>query len=289
MLALPDDATGKIAIDGQAIAEWRDQSPQAKTVVQSDSTRRPIFVADGIRRQPALQFDGDDFLNDVNTNLVAESSARTVFVVGQAGETSIGGSMFAFRRSAPVCALQHILLTDTYYVYSDGVNGAGNSTIPNVIETIRQPFVTVFASAGAGQKLVVWLNGDRQVVVQPGTVGPDLGAGGFTVGQREDYPSYGWNGLIGEVLVYDRVLSDAETTELSRQLALKYRVSTQAVPLNDPPTAETEPLDRAFIRDLYLAAFSRDPSSEELDLALGHLRSLNDRREEPGRHLLGIC
>ncbi len=264
--------------DGEPVALWRDQSPHARAVVQSDAARRPVYVAGGIRNHPALRFDGGDLLHDVGSNLIPAGGARTVVAVAQANDTSAGGAVFTFRRTAPVCTLQQVLYSGTYYVYSDGVNGAGNSTIPNAIDAIRQPFVTAFASPAAGQKLMVWLNGQRQMVTQPGAVGADSGATGFTIGSREDYPDFGWNGLIGEVLVYDRVLADDEMTELSRELAARYSVDSPSTPLIDPPTAETEVVDRTFLIELYLAAFSREPSVDEVELALRHLRTLNDRR-----------
>ncbi len=167
----------------------------------------------------------------------------------------------------------------TYYVNSDGVNGAGNSTIPSAIDAIRQPFVTTFASAGAGQKLMVWLNGAPQAVTQPGAVGADTGALGFTIGHREDYPGFGWNGLIGELLVYDRVLAEAELSDLNQQLAAHYAVDSPATSLKEAPTSETDPLDRAFVTELYLSAYSREPAADEVDLALRHLHTLADRRE----------
>ena len=280
--------TGVEAAEGEAVALWRDQSPHARTVVQSDAARRPVYVTNGIRNQPALRFDGHDLLHDVSINLMPAGGARTVVVVAQAGETSNGGAVFTFRRTTPVSTLQHVLYSGTYYVYSDGVNAAGNSTIPNVLDAIRRPFVTAFASSAAGQKLSVWLNGQRQTVTQPGGVGADAGAAGFTIGNREDHPDFGWNGLIGEVLVYDRVLTDEELVELNRQLAARYAVDSPATPLLDPPTPATDVLDRAFLIELYLAAFSREPSADEVDLALRHLRTLNDRREGLGDVLWAV-
>jgi hypothetical protein len=270
---------GVDAVDGDPVSIWRDQSAHARTVVQAESLRQPVFVTKGIRNRPALRFDGGDLLHAVGENLTATGGARTVVVVAQAGETSSGGAVFTFRRSTPVCTLQHVLYAGTYYSYSDGVNSSGNATIPNAIDTIRQPFVTAFASTGAGQKLIVWLNGQRQAVTQPGAVEADAGSAGFTIGNREDHPDFGWNGLIGEVIVYDRVLADEEMQKLSRQLSLRYSVDSPVTPRLDPPTAETDRLDRPFLTDLYLAAFSREPSSEEMEVALQHLRTVNDRRE----------
>ena len=61
-------------------------------------------------------------------------------------------------------------------------------------DVVLGPFVATFAPLGTGQKLAVWLNGERQSVTQLGAVGEDTGTHGFTVGNREDYPGFGWNG-----------------------------------------------------------------------------------------------
>ncbi len=273
---------GAEATDGESVATWRDQSPHGRSVIQSQVALRPKLIVNGIRNRPALQFDGTDVLHDVNTNLIPTGAARTVVAVAQADETSGGGALFTFRRTVPVCTLQQVLYSGTYYVYSDGVNSSGNSTIPNAIDAIRQPFVTAFASAAAGQKLVVWLNGQPQVVTQPGGVGPDSGSVGFTIGNREDHPQFGWQGRISEVLVYDRILTNEELADLSRQLAARYSVDSPATPLIDPPTAESDVLDQAFVTNLYMTAFSREPSPDEVTQIIRHLHSVNDRREGLG-------
>ena len=273
---------GVDATDGDTVATWRDQSPHGRSVVQSQPSLRPTLMVNGIRNRPALQFDGTDLLHDVNTSLVPAGAARTVVVVAQAGESSGGGALFTFRRAVPVCTLQQVLYSGTYYVYSDGVNSSGNSTIPNSIELIRQPFVTAFSSAAAGQKLAVWLNGQPQVVTQSGAVGLDSGAMGFTIGNREDHPQFGWQGRIAEVLVYDRVLSHEETADLSRQLTARYSIDSPALPLIDPPTAESDPLDQDFVISLYMTALSREPSRDEVSAAIRHLHTVNDRREGLG-------
>lgn len=273
------DESGSDATDGDPIAVWRDQSPFARQVVQTETSNRPVMVVNGIRNRPALHFDGTDLLHDLSTNLVPAGAARTVVVVAQADESSAGGALLTFRRTAPVCTLQQGLVGGTYYVYSDGVNGAGNATIPNSIEAIRKPFVTAFVAPAAGQKLQVWLNGQPQTVTQPGAVGLDSGSNGYTIGNREDHPQFGWQGNIAEVLVYDRVLTNEEMSHFSRQLADRYSIDSPTTPLLDPPTTESDLLDQAFVADLYMTAFSREPAREETDQIIQHLHTVNDRRE----------
>jgi hypothetical protein len=173
-----------------------------------------------------------------------------------------------------------------YYVYSDGVNGAGNSTLPiDRIATLNEPFVTAFVSRGAGQKLAVAVNGRQQPVQQPGAVGPDAGAAGFTIGSREDIPpgAQNWSGDLAEVLVYKRELSPEELKAAGSYLATKYALTTD-YPAREVAAAAVDATfqqaaDRAFLAEFYFAAFSRPAAAEELDVALRHLAQVASRRE----------
>jgi hypothetical protein len=217
-------------------------------------------------------------------DLVPSGSPRTVLVAGRAGKK--GGALFSFRRQTaggkPIFVAQQGQYEASYYVYTDGINGAGNSSLPvQTLEKIREPFLSVHQSAGAGKKLVVRLNGVEQKVAQAGAVGNDTGTPGFVVGNREDVgvTSFGWDGDIAEVLVYDRVLSAAELEKAERYLATRYNLpANQRVVVpnqKDPAKATLE--DRQLIVELYLAALCREPSADELSAALAHVAA-GDRR-----------
>ena len=198
--------------------------------------------------------------------------------------------MVCFRRSTAsggtVFAAQHIDLGGVYYVYSDGVNSAGNATLPIAeFGGLKEPFLTAFASRGAGQRLSVAVNGRQQPVSQPSAVGPDAGAAGFTIGSREDIPAgaQNWSGDLAEVLVYDRELSDAEHSEAGSYLATKYALRTEyparEVAATAVDTAAQQGADRAFLAEFYSAAFSRPITAEELDVAWQHVAKVGNRRE----------
>ncbi|MBI1903798.1 MAG: hypothetical protein HYS13_22060, partial [Planctomycetia bacterium] len=154
----------------------------------------------------------------------------------------------------------------------------GNSTLDSkTIDTVREPFVTAFVSAGAGNKLAVQLGGKPQAVGQPGAVGKDTGADGFTVGNREDYSPAGWNGEISEVLVYSKALSSDELAAAGAYLSCKYALAT------DYPRIEVKPEsgdanDAEIIRRLYLAALCREPTGEEMTALAQHIERVGDRR-----------
>ena len=211
-------------------------------------------------------------------------SPRTVLAVGRAGPR--GGGLFAFRRQStggkPVFVVQQGTYQGNYYVYTDGINGAGNSTLPpQTIDRIREPFVSAHASGGAGQKLQVRLNGVEQKVAQPGAVGKDEGSPGFVVGNREDVAvtMFPWDGDLSEVLVYDRVLAPAELEQAERYLANALQLPAAQNPVAKAPDPGPEKEARRLLTELYLSALSREPNSAELDTALAHLAASKDRRE----------
>jgi hypothetical protein len=198
--------------------------------------------------------------------------------------------MLCFRRTTAgggtVFAAQHINLGGIYYVYSDGVNGAGNSTLPiDRFRGLHEPFVTTFVSRGTDQKLLVSVNGQDQPVSQPGAIGPDAGAAGFTIGSREDIPpgAQCWAGDIAEILVYDRELSADELREAGAYLATKYALSADYPRRAVAATADTADAiaqkDRTFVADLYYSAFGRPASDEELAAAMDYVKAAADRRQ----------
>lgn len=279
------DRHGAAASDGDAVGGWFDQSSSKRNVEQSDANRRPTFVAAGLSGLPAIRFDGvDDLLHNAAVDLVPSGAARTMLVVGRVPDTGRGGAMFTFRRSTAgggtVFSTQHGTVADNYYVYSDGVNGAGNSTLPPAtINVIRAPFATVFISRGEGQKLEVWLNGDKQPVSQPGAVGPDRGASGFTIGNREDYPGFGWDGDLSEILVYDRALSPDDLLAVGSYVATKYDLTANYPKRPVAASVESSQNDRAVITELYLTALSRPPRADELQAAVAYVAESGNRRQ----------
>jgi len=282
---------GQAARDGALVSRWVDQSGHSHAAAQDDASRRPIFISRSIGDLPAARFDGlDDFLTNTTNSLVASGQPRTVLAVGRVAKGGRGGALVTFCRSTgeggTVFAAQHINLGGVYYVYSDGVNGAGNSTLPiDRFAALDEPFLTAFVSRGAGQKLAVAVNGREQPVQQPGAVGPDAGAAGFTVGSREDIPpgAQNWSGDLAEVLIFDRELPPEELKVAGSYLATKYALTTdhpaREVAASTVDAAAQQSADRAFLAEFYWAAFSRPAAADELDVAQRHLAQVGSRRE----------
>jgi len=208
-------------------------------VAQRDPARRPLWVAEAIGGQPALKFDGDDFLNNTASSLVAAGSARTVFLVGRLEDRSTGATVFTFRRSTsaekPLFGVNLYAGGDPpsmFLVYTDGSHGDRNTPVAEsgvALEALRRPFISTHRSAGSGQTIAVDLNGVPLKISNTATVSAEGGLDGFTVGGSENLPDSGWHGLIAEVLVYDRGLNAAERKQVGLYLANKYDIPDYGV------------------------------------------------------------
>ena len=262
----------QLAHDGASVARWLNQirDPGDADVGQSDDKQQPVFVASSIGGLPALRFDGsNDLLHNTGKRLLPSGSPRTIVIVGRLADTT-GGALFTFGRQrtggSTVFTAQHVRIGGQYYVYSDGVNAAGNTTAPDdQFDQLKQPFVTTFISAGTGSKLRVRVNGTNVATQQAGGVGIDTGTAGFTIGSREDIPpgQQIWNGDLSEVLVYDRALDDDNITAVGSYLTTKYDLrDSKFARLKGAGSSQIATAsDAAIIIDLYFAAFSRPPSA----------------------------
>jgi len=270
---------GNRAQAGESVYHWPNELSRESGVSQESSAQRPSLVAGALGGMPAVRFDGkDDYLHNLHQRLLPAGAPRTVMIVGQLHDDT-GGALFTFGRErqggSSVFTAQHVMVAGSYYVYSDGVNGQGNTTAPpEAFQRLREPFVTTFVSRGAGEKLQVRLNGGEMQTQQAGGVGPDQGTAGFTIGSREDIPpgQQVVGGDICEILVYDRALGEAELQAAGAYLATRYDLQTAYRRVKSEPGAgvQAAAVER-LVRQLYLATFCRDPSADELQTAVDYV------------------
>lgn len=221
-----DAGAGVTTSGGGFVDSWADQSGNGNHVTGSGSTR-PVLVASGMNGQPAIQFDGvDDLLNNTTANLVSSGSARTVFVAAEStpGANLANGALFTFRRSGPLMTLEQLDHPSAWFIYSDGV--CCNQNTP-ALPFVTNAFVAAYTSTGPGNLLQFRLNGlgPPTITVSGQNVVAETGTTGFTVGNREDFPTIQvWRGNIAEVLVYDAALGNSDRQSVEEYLFAKYSI-----------------------------------------------------------------
>lgn len=222
------------------VSNWADQSGNGFDVDQSGQNKRPLFQPTGLNGEPSLFFNGEgagsntNLLNNTSDNLMTAGSARTTFIVGRMSKCpSVGGTLLASRRSSSVHRSMFYLSPDDglLYVYSDGNTPLNDAFVPlGLLQAGEQSFLYTQISNGTGLKIEQRLNGASQTVFQTtGNVSSEAGSNGFTIGLSEDDTQSAWIGQISEIIVYDRVLTAQEITDVEAYLSAKYPSSSTSI------------------------------------------------------------
>ena len=188
------------------------------------SPRRRISSSSSINGLPAITCGGSGsglFLENTSTNLVSSLATRSVIVVCKMSNTA-SGTAFSFRRTTTFSAMSWSLISGSNFIYSDGVNGLSNQTVPTSPSTAT-PYALEWSFDGTtGHNLTFAHNGTSETVSSTSGVQSETGTTGFTVGAREDVPTQSFAGDIAEILVYDHVLSAPDVAALRAYLQNRY-------------------------------------------------------------------
>ena len=206
--------------DGDPVETWPDASGLDRDAVQGITAEQPTFIAEGLNGLPSLRFDdgnAQSLLLHANTFLDESSNPFTaveVFVVVRTDDlvSSHNGLWEIGTHTVPT----HYPDTDGY-IYDD----FGSSTSRGPISTTQalDQFHVYNVSSSSGQ----WTARIAGTVVEDDTganvvafaAAPKLGVSG------SDY----FSGEIAEVVVYSRVLSEAERAFVNAYLSAKYFTS----------------------------------------------------------------
>ena len=253
-LWLKADAGVTKGASGTTVAAWRDQSPNGQQATQGlNSDFEPAFAASAVNGLPAVHFDGiDDFMSIPNSPaLQPQSGDWTVFFVAKRAGTSRGdfpqiiGSRpwnagsdkgWAVSFNAGGLVASH---------YADGSKGhdgpAALSTSALSLDTFQAWQVEENRTAGY---TAFYANGGVDKIFR--TAMPEAAldqANDIYIGSEvEGADNRRGNIQIAEILVYDRVLSQADREAVGAYLSGRYAIGG-VVPIVAPPTLTRQPTD----------------------------------------------
>ena len=199
------DATRLALADGASLASWPDSSGNGFDATPSAATA--YYDAAGINGHPAVRF-GQSGVTEMKVSPGRTVGDRTIFQV-----VRTIGSIGAF-------ATTQLQNTDPYLqTYSTG----------GTIHTYTTPDLDSGVPwSGVGQMVTLWCNTsahahwlevDGTQVTSAWT--PGSSSAYFQLGANSLAP-YGMNGWIGEVVIYDRTLTDPERAQVQDYLATKW-------------------------------------------------------------------
>ena len=231
--------------DGDAVTEWLDVSGKGLHALPRGTP--PVYQAAGMNGRPAVRFTGS--ATSGQTMVVAgwglELSGATEYTMCFVHErTTTDDDVYPIMTSAPG---EGAWLWLTEYENDDMLLGTG--------PTYRQYKANLVRGTPWSMTVHVlpddphfYVNGTEVTVHQPGPGGdmemtvPDVGADALIGGYSN--MQYGLDGWIGEVLWYDRALTDIERGQVDDYLMGKWGLSAylaQELPAPDRPSGSLPP------------------------------------------------
>lgn len=215
------------AQDGEAISSWNDSNPQIlykKVLLQNNSSSRPVYKSEGINNLPSLAFDGtDDFLRNTSQTVIGlNDNHYTIFTVFRSERISSSADVLFYQGVTTECAKDYagVYLNHDGIIYGWGCGTGGDTAsaayIPYnsygvVYRVDAQPNSTT-------SNIEIYVNGAKTSAQKQGlNVGNSAGIG---VGSGVD--QFYFKGLISEVIVYNRALTEEEISAVRSYLTKKY-------------------------------------------------------------------
>ncbi|MGG2072617.1 hypothetical protein AB1J28_04445 [Lysinibacillus irui] len=201
---------------GASVSSWEDQSRSANHASQSAGTSQPKYWDEpnhNVNFNPMLDFDGNDFLVLDDKKLPLGKDPRTIVSVA-ATEVTSGNHYIISWGTANWYQMMGMLQKDTtgsLTAYSNEFTSDKNFWTVGVPNEL---FGTYDGSTGAlYSKMNQIGNASRNWDTLSGSARI-----GNIVGNNSEY----WNGTIGDLIVFNRVLDDTERQRISTYLSLKY-------------------------------------------------------------------
>jgi hypothetical protein len=217
---LAADAISTIVTTGaNLVSQWKDRTINLRHFTQGTDANKPTFVASAINSLPAVRFNGtSSFLNfsDATLSFLNASSFTIFYVASKTAQTSnsfvIGGQGAGTRNNLALGYLS----TNTY----KEVFGSDDINAVVTVKPAGSPELYGVTYNSSDNSRVIRRNG---VVVGLGASNGSLtGMSGQTLGRY--LTSYGQFDL-GELLVYNRVLTSYEIQQIERDLLSKWSIT----------------------------------------------------------------
>ncbi len=215
-----------VTVDGiDAVSDWLDLSGNSKDAVQMTSSNQPTFTENAINSHPALNFTTNDYL-DIPFSADLNPSSLTIFVV-----CKVTGGAGTFRspitsRNSPSPNI------DGYIIYAGNGNnwegwvGSGTAfggVMPGAIAvTIDENVIVTNDVTNGAQTLRI--NGSEAGTATSTYIVNSVNPTRIGAGATEDPPGFFFEGLIGEVILYNSVLSSIDQAMVESYLAAKWSI-----------------------------------------------------------------
>lgn len=205
-------------------ASWKDYAGYGHQALQSVVAGQPATDAKAINFNYGLKFDGTDDFLDINNTTRLNPDSSTIFAVASGSGFATGRELVSSGALAAANGVEFRVVSPSIlqYLQANGSTIQGVNGISTYVDNRPYIFSGTKSSLANGTKLYQNYKSDNQ-----GTVNIITNNANFvSIGSRINAGrGISWLGNISEVIVYDRVLTDAERQLVDSYLGLKYGIT----------------------------------------------------------------
>ena len=217
------DATDSSSITktgSNKVTQWNNkEGTTSRDLLQASTGDAPTWTSANQNGLNTLNFTGNSFMNSATT-LAAETAPITAFFACKIPASPSGTQFIMSNKSAGAGGtVYHPLYTET-----DSTIRLSNTTGGTIVvndNSLMGSFVYC-TSVSNGTSGFMRLNGALEATTPSAPIGTSGEFVGMSVGYYADVAIRWWNELIGEIIIYNKLLSATEITTIETYLADKW-------------------------------------------------------------------
>lgn len=212
--------TATITDTAGAVSQWNDKSGNGYNATQGTNANKPISGTRTINGLNVLDFQGDDKVVLPSALHPLPQGNNTVFIVGATDNTAASGTLLSGTSSGST--RYRIMHLNSSGNQLEVVNGTASNPASYTFNTNAHIY-SLFRSNAA----IIGAVDGATIVNTLAATSASINA--LAVGTQANNTSVGWDGPVGEVVIYNRALSPSESNQVLSYLSAKWSISSTPV------------------------------------------------------------
>jgi hypothetical protein len=220
------------ATNGQPCRRWLDQSGNGRHFEQSTAVNQPVLNTTGIGSKPALDFDGVNDLMEQSAglDLIKSASGATFFAIIKPHSATYSGIQTIFLIQTGSASTRVSLARDNTPAVRIGGRRLDDEAFDATEISTTTATTSLFTCRTnyTAATMEGWKDGGEKVTnasFQTAGYSSPNNSAAICVGGNGSAGGFEFPGLIAEILVWPRALTDSETWRVHRYLSLKYGIA----------------------------------------------------------------
>lgn len=223
VLWLDASDSSSVVLTSGKVSQWSDKSGNLNHVTQSNASYRPNYVSNSINNLNTIYFTQSSGTNLRKTNFPADTT-KTVFLVFNAkyGPSNARILNFSYGTATADFGVYTQNSYKNYFLYSNSGGGASSFTGSGYVD--NNNIITITQNGYAANSTTLYENGKVLGTFSPNTTSTWDDAGLTIGGNGNTTSGENFTGNVGELIIYNSVLSTKEREQIENYLSKKWRI-----------------------------------------------------------------